>query len=323
MPVTADVVVPVRNRWELTERCLEHLAAQTRAHALVVCDNGSSDGTRERLAAAFPHVRLVELGSNLGFPVACNRGASAGKADVVVLLNNDVECCPDFLERLLAPFELDVGLGSAAALLLDDSGETIESFGLTVDRTLAGYPRLRGSPAHEAQAERPLLVGPSGAAGAYRRGAWEAVGGLDEGVSFYGEDVDLALRLRAAGWSTTAVADAVAIHLGSASAGHRSGWQRYQGGFARGYFLRRHGLLRSRAALRALATEAIVVAGDSIIFSHDLTAPRSRVAGWRAAKGLPRTLRPAEVAVDPEIGFLDSLRLRRGIYGGGGRRTSS
>lgn len=323
MPLTADVVVPVRNRWELTERCLAHLAAQTRAHGVVVCDNGSSDGTPEHVSGSFPQVRLVELGSNLGFSVACNRGAGMCDAEVVVLLNNDVECRPDFLERLLAPFELDERLGSAAALLLDDSGRAIESFGLTVDRTLAGYPRLRGASAEEAQAVRPLLVGPSGAAGAYRRRAWEAVGGLDEGVSFYGEDVDLALRLRAAGWSTTAAADAVAIHLGSASAGHRSGWQRYQGGFSRGYFLRRHGVLRSRAAVRALATETLVAAGDAVVFSHDLTALRSRIAGWRAARGLPRSLRPVEVAFDLEIGFLESVRLRRGIYGEGRRRTSS
>ena len=161
-----------------------------------------------------------------------------------------------------------------------------------------------------------MLVGPSGAAGAYRREAWEAVGGLDEGVFSYGEDVDLALRLRAAGWSTAGAADAVSVHLGSATAGTRSPSQRYQGGFARGYFLRRYGILRSRVGVRVAATEAVVVLGDALMFSHDLAALRGRFAGWRAASGLPRHRRPPDDAIDDDITFVKSLRLRLGVYSG-------
>jgi N-acetylglucosaminyl-diphospho-decaprenol L-rhamnosyltransferase len=309
-----DVVVPVHNRWDLTEGCLLHLARQTLPHNVIVCDNGSTDGTPERVRAAFPDVRVVELGANLGFPAACNRGVDAGTGEVVVLLNNDVICRPDFLERLVAPFRRDERLGSVAALLLSGGEERIESFGLAVDPTFAGYPRLRGSPLGVAQVGDPVLVGPSGAAGAYRREAWEHVGGLDEGVRFYGEDVDIALRLRADGWSTAAVSAAVAVHIGSASAAHRSAWQRYQGGFARGYFLRRYGVLRSRAAARVVATEGIVVVGDAVIFSHDFAALRGRIAGWRAARGTGRTAPPPRDAIDHRIGFLRSLRLRFGVY---------
>jgi N-acetylglucosaminyl-diphospho-decaprenol L-rhamnosyltransferase len=313
-PPSADIVVPVHNGWELTKRCLELLEAQTLPHTVIVCDNGSTDGTPQRVRAAFPDARVLELGGNLGFTVACNRGVQAGSAEIVVLLNNDVECRPDFLERLVAELRDDPRAGSAAALLLTAGEQHIESFGLAVDPTLAGYPRLRGAPAHEAQSESPVLVGPSGAAGAYRRTSWNDVGGLDEGVRFYGEDVDLALRLRAAGWPTTAVSSAVAVHLGSASAAHRSAWQRYQGGFARGYFLRRYGVLRGRFAPRAAATEALVVLGDAIVFSHDLAALRGRVGGWRAASGKPRVARPPQEAIDRRITFLRSLGLRLGVY---------
>ncbi|MDX6407395.1 MAG: N-acetylglucosaminyl-diphospho-decaprenol L-rhamnosyltransferase [Gaiellaceae bacterium] len=308
-----DVVVPVHNHRELTQRCLEHLRAQTVPHTVIVSDNGSTDGTPQHLRNAFAEVRVVELGANLGFPVACNRGVQAGSGAIVVLLNNDVDCRPDFLERLVAPFAGDERLGSAAARLLAPGEKHIESFGLAVDPTFAGYPRLRGSPAAEARHEL-VLVGPSGAAGAYRRGAWEEVGGLDEGVFFYGEDVDIALRLRAAGWSTAAVSDAVAIHAGSASASHRSAWQRYQGGFARGYFLRRYGVLRSRVAPRAATTEALVVLGDAIVFSHDLAALRGRIAGWHAAAGKGRVARPPQDAIDRRITFLKSVALRVGVY---------
>jgi N-acetylglucosaminyl-diphospho-decaprenol L-rhamnosyltransferase len=309
-----DVVVPAHNGWELTKTCLEHLRAQTLPHHVIVADNGSTDGTPERVRQAFPGVQVIEFGANLGFPMACNRGVAAGTADVVVLLNNDVECRPDFLERLTAPVAGDERLGSVASLLLVPGEERIESFGLAADPTIAGYPRLRGAPVGQAQAANPTLIGPSGAAGAYRREAWEDVGGLDEGVFAYAEDVDLALRLRAAGWSTAAVADAVAIHLGSATALTRSAWQRYQGGFSRGYFLRRYGVFRGRMAARAFLTEALVVIGDTIVFSHDLAALRGRLAGWRAAGRKPRRARPAHDVIDGRITFTKSLRLRLDVY---------
>jgi GT2 family glycosyltransferase len=307
-----DVVVPVLNRWGLTQRCLALLRQQSVPHNVLVADNGSTDETPERLRSEFPDARVVALGANLGFPAACNRGAQAADGDVLVLLNNDVEPRPDFLERLVAPLS-DERVGSVAALLLEPGEQTIESFGLAVDPTLAGYPRLRGEPAVSAQTHDPILIGPSGAAGAYRRVAWDQVGGLDEGVFAYAEDVDLALRLRAAGWEAAAAPDAVAVHLGSASAVTRSSWQRYHGGFARGYFLRRYGVLRGRSVLRAVATESLVVAGDALVYSHDLAALRGRVAGWRAAAGRGRFAPPGQ-AIDRRITFRKSVALRRGVY---------
>jgi N-acetylglucosaminyl-diphospho-decaprenol L-rhamnosyltransferase len=314
MTPLVDVIVPVYNRWDLTESCLAHLRSQTLAHSVIVCDNGSTDGTPDRVRAAFPGVKVLELRANLGFSRACNRGVQEGNGETIVLLNNDVDCRPDFLERLVAPFRGDDRVGSVAALLLKPGEERIESFGLTADRTFAGFPRLRGLPTSAAQSTDPVLTGPSGAAGAYRRRAWEDVGGLDEGVFAYGEDVDLALRVRAAGWSTAATAAAIAVHIGSASAAHRSARQRYQGGFARGYFLRRYGVLRSRAAGRAVATEAVAVLGDALVFSHDLAALRGRLAGWRTARGVAPAPRPPGEAIDHDITFVESLRLRVDVY---------
>ena len=286
-----DIVVPVRNRWELTESCLAHVRLQTLPHTVIVCDNGSTDETNDRFHDVFPEVRVVDSARTWASRQPATE-AYARHGDIVVLLNNDVDCRPDFLERLVAPFRDDERIGSVAALLLKPGEGTIESFGLAVDPTLAGYPRLRGLPAQNAQATNPVLVGPSGAAAAFRRRAWDAVGGLDEVVFAYGEDVDLALRLRAAGWSAAAAVGCCCDSQRFRQRRHALRWQRYQGGFARGYFLRRYGVLRGPTALRALATEAIAVAGDALIFSHDLAALRGRVAGWRAAGGFPRHRRP-------------------------------
>jgi GT2 family glycosyltransferase len=305
----ATVVIVTHGGWEHTERCLDSLDGQTLEHQVVVVDNASPDGTPARVRERWPQHVVLENADNRGFAVACNQGAAATAADVVVLLNNDTICEPAFLERLVAPLADDPGLGSVAGLLTSPGGAIIDSLGLSVDATLAGFPRLRGRPVAEAASPLPRLAGPSGGAGAYRRASWDEAGGLDERLFMYQEDLDLALRLRALGWGTVAAPDAVAAHVGGATAGRRSAWQRRQAGFSRGYLLRRYGRLRGRPAARTLVTEATVVAADAVI-ARDLAALRGRLAGWRSARSLER--RPlAPGVMDDAIGLSESLRLRR------------
>jgi GT2 family glycosyltransferase len=306
-------VIPTSGHYELTQECLAHLARQTRPHTVIVSDNGGSEETAERVAEEWPAVRLIRSRENLSFAAACNHGVEQGDGEVVVLLNNDVYCRPDWLERLVAPLEAEPQTGSVACLLVQPGEQLIDSVGLCADPTLAGFPRLAGQPVARAADAQPQLAGPAGGAAAYRRSAWEQVDGLDEAIFAYSEDLDLALRLRSIGWGAAVVPDAVGMHLGSATHGHRTAWQRRHAGFARGYLLRRYGVLRSRRAPRALATEATVVLGDALI-SRDLAALSGRLAGWRSAAGLERRDAPA-AALDGEIGLRDSLALRTSIYG--------
>lgn len=314
MSLSIDVVIVAYGRYELTDSCLRHLRAQTVEHRVILVDNGSTDDTYERMIDEWPVVQLECFADNRAFAEAANSGVRAGRGDVVVLLNNDVDVRADFLERLVAPLGEDERLGSIAALMLQPGEQLIDSAGLTADPALAGFPRLQGLGADQARRERPVLAGPAGTAAAYRRRAWEQVGGLDEAIFAYMEDFDLALRLRSAGWRTALVADAVGVHLGSATHGHRTAWQRRNGGFGRGYMLRRYGLLRRRGAARTLATETAVVLGD-LALSRDLAALRGRLSGWRAGAGAPRVSLPPAEAIDHTISFRDSLALRRGVYG--------
>jgi GT2 family glycosyltransferase len=318
MPASVDVVIVAYNRYDLTDSCLRHLREQTIAHRVIVVDNGSTDETRARLGADWPRVRLERLQDNRPFAQACNRGVTLGDGEVVVLLNNDVDCRPDFLERLIAPLAADPHVASVASLMLAPGERLIDSAGLTADVTLGGFPRLHGHDVAEAGNPEPVLAGPAGTAAAYRRDAWEQIGGLDDTMFAYMEDFDLALRLRSAGWKAALAVDAVGVHVGSATHGHRSAAQRSHGGFGRGYMVRRYGLLRGRAALRTLATEAVVVVGD-VAVSRDFAALRGRLSGWRAGRrATPRPSPPAD-ALDHEIGFRDSLALRWDVYG---RRTT-
>jgi N-acetylglucosaminyl-diphospho-decaprenol L-rhamnosyltransferase len=304
---SVDVVVTTHEGWELTDRCLRHLEAQTVAHTVVVSDSASKDGTPDEIRSQFPHVVLLEHDVDPGYAAAINHGVAAGTGDVILLLNNDAFPRPDFLEFLLAAFD-DDHVGAVAPLTVQPHERTIDSVGLTLDVTLAPFIRLQGRPVEEAATGRPLLVSPGGGADAYRRTAWLEAGGLDERLSFYGADIDLALRLRSLGWTTVAAPGAVAVHLRSATTGHRSHRARHSGGWARGFLLRRWSVLRSRAGARALVTECVVAVADMAL-SRDTVAARSRISGWKAAGDLPRRRVPSG-AVDPEIGFLESLRLR-------------
>jgi N-acetylglucosaminyl-diphospho-decaprenol L-rhamnosyltransferase len=307
MSSSVDVVITTHQGWELTQRCLEHLGQQTLEHRVIVSDGASTDGTPENIEALFPHVTLLAHGDDPGYAASTNHGVAAGSGDVILLLNNDVFCRPDFLEHLVGTFD-DERVGAVAPTTVRSDQRTIDGVGITLDVTLAPFIRLSGRPIEEATLRRPILVSPGGGADAYRRSAWTAAGGLDERLSFYGADLDLGLRIRSLGWMTVAAPKAVAVHLRSATSGHRSRRARASGGWARGFLLRRWGVLRSRAVVRTLVTEAIIAIADTAL-SRDTVAIRSRINGWRSAGDLPRRRVPSGV-VDPDIGFIESLRLR-------------
>ena len=311
MAASIDVVVPAFNRWELTASALIHLAAQTRPHHVIVVDNGSTDETRQSLAREWPEVEVLPLGHNHAFTRAVNLGVAAGRGEHVVLMNNDVDLRPDCIEHLVGPLEANPRLGSVAAVLVAPGERSIDSAGVTSDVTLAGFPRHQGLDPARAADPRPVLTGAEGTTAAYRRAAWEQVGGLDEVITAYMEILDLAWRLRTVGWETTLATDAVGVHLGSATFGRRSPAQRRLAGFSRAYLLRRYGVLRGRHALRALFTEAVVLVGDGAM-ERDLEALRGRLEGWRAGRGLPRRELPPPAAIDQTISLRDSLMLRRG-----------
>ncbi len=311
-PLSVDVAVVAYRHWELTESCLRHLAVQTRPHRVQLCDNGCDQGTAERVRAEFPDVEVVRLERNRLFAVACNRAVAAGEADVVVIMNNDVDPRPDFLERLVAPLEADEGVGSVAALLVRPGEESIDSVGLVADPTLAPFARLQGRDPSQARADGLGLTAADGAASAFRRVAWEQAGGIQEELEHH-QDFELGVRIRNAGWGIALAPDAVAVHVRSATRSNITPNGRRQAGFGRGYILRRYGVLRTRRGPRALATEALIVLADMAL-SRDAMALRGRIQGWRAAGRQPGQRWPDAGVLDERITLLGSLRMRREVY---------
>jgi N-acetylglucosaminyl-diphospho-decaprenol L-rhamnosyltransferase len=302
--VTADAIVVTWRSESRVLGCLERLAEQEIEHRTWVVDNASGDDTVRLVRDRFPDVSVLELERNVGFGAAVNAGARAGDGDVLVLVNDDVELERGALAALLEPLEAE-RVGMVAGLSTIPGTDLVDGFGIELDVTLAAYNRLR----HRRPDDVPgALLGPSGGLAAYRRRAFEEVGGFDERLFAYGEDVDLALRLRLAAWEAAAEPTARGVHLGGASFGVDSPRQRFLAGFARAFLLRRYGVLRGRHAIRALLVEALVVAAG-LVRGRTLAHVRGRSAGWRAARGERLPVPPG--AVDPGITLPEALRRLR------------
>src|SRR4051812_48831688 len=139
----ASVVVPVWNGRRWLPGLLASLGAQTLAPVEVIAvDNGSTDGSREWLAEHAPGVRVVEQGENTGFAAAANRGFAIAEGDAIALVNTDVELEAEWLERALAPLELDERVGAVATKMVDlddprtlyDAGDVLRRDGVCEQR---------------------------------------------------------------------------------------------------------------------------------------------------------------------------------------------
>ena len=140
---------------------------------LIVCDNGSTDGTVALIAELFPEARVIEAGENLGFAAGCNRAAAAASGDLLLLLNPDNVVEPGFREAIELPLLEGRGWGAwqgssptAAARILNTMGGVMHFTGIRGRGERGG--RVTGLPA--APVEVPY---PSGACLAIRRALWE------------------------------------------------------------------------------------------------------------------------------------------------------
>lgn len=299
-----DVVVVTWNGADLLRSCLQHLAAQTVAHRVIVVDNASTDGTAEMMAAEFPQIELLHNAENVGFGRANNRGVDAGSAPYVVLVNNDVDAEPAFLEELVRPLRDDPACGAVTALTLRPTDGLVDQFGISLDRGLGAYPRCAG------QDPARLSAGPLGApcagAAAYRRTAWEQVGGFDARLFAYSEDLDLGLRLSAAGWAFASAPAARGVHYGGATTGRDSDRKRRLAAFGRGFIARRHRPPQLAGLLQALLVDLAVIAWGLV--RHRTAAQLTeRVRGARAAGGR-RPIPAAPELIDPAITLRVALR---------------
>jgi len=299
-----DVVVVTWQGRALLGSCLDHLRRQTVPHQVIVADNASTDETTDFLRAEYQEVQLVELTENLGFGAGNNRGVAAGTAPFVVLINNDVDVAPDFLELIVQPLRADERVGAVAALTTRPGTGVVDQFGVQLDAGLCAY--ARGTGQEPDRLDVGPLAAPCGAAVAYRRTAYEQVGGFDEQLFAYSEDLDLGLRLLEAGWRFAEAPSARGMHLGGATAGVGSPWQRKLASFGRGFVLGRYRHVRITDRLHGLVIDLAVVFYALLRF-RTFVPFRERWRGYRLAHRGPRYGVPAAV-IDRQVNLRTALR---------------
>src|SRR5207253_1305353 len=192
------------NRRELLGRCLESLWRQTFSKfEVVVVDNGSSDDSLEFLRAiAEPRLRIVSLPVNKGFAVGCNAGITQAAGRYIATLNNDAEADPRWIEELVAGVESDPAIGMCASkILFHGDRARIDKAGHLMYPDGLNHGRGSGEPDHGQFERREEVLFPDAAAALYSREMLDTIGLFDENFFAYGDDADLGMRGRLAGWS--------------------------------------------------------------------------------------------------------------------------
>lgn len=221
-----SVVVPTRDTRELTARCLASLD-RLGEHELVLVDDGSTDGTTDALCPRYPEAIWLRSETSGGFTRAANQGLASASGQLLLLLNSDTEILAGAGAALAARFAADEKLGAAGALLCYPDGAPQWSggpeptprwlFALSsglgaLAPRFPGYRKLRPVSGTSGGAAATPVDWVPGTAMLLRREAWQACGPFDDSYRFYAQDLDLATRLRMAGWRLAVIPELRVLH---------------------------------------------------------------------------------------------------------------
>ncbi len=223
-PVT--VIVLTWNALPLLRQCLPSVTRTAYPNLeIILADNASEDASADWVASKFPRVKILRLPANLLFAGGNNAAWKHASGKYVVLLNNDVETPPGWLDPLVALAESDPSVAAVQPKVLDfrerDRFEYAGAAGGFLDRL--GYPFARGRILNSVEGDAGQhdevceLDWATGAALLLRRTAAEEVGLLDARFEMHMEEVDLCWRLRSAGYRILAQPASHVFHIGGGS----------------------------------------------------------------------------------------------------------
>ena len=255
--IDLSIIIVSYNTRDFLKRCLESVKKELTGGKvtgeIIVVDNGSKDGSQKVIQArsfALLGMTLIQNKENMGFGRANNLGAAKARGRYLLFLNSDTEVKFGVLAKMVGFMDGNPEVGISGCKLLNSDGTvqpqggylprltTVAVWALFIDdiplvgKLLPSYQMRSGS-------WRVGWVG--GTAMAVRRQAWEQLGGFDEKIFMYGEDVESCYRANKIGWKVMINPAAEIVHTGKASGGswvtgevkgllyifkkHKSGWE--------------------------------------------------------------------------------------------------
>lgn len=220
---------------DLLGRCLTALRESEGigSHEVRVVDNGSRNFDPETFASILPGVEIIRNAENRGFAVASNQGLRPARGRHVLLLNPDTMVEPHAIARVVEYLDGHPDVGCATARLLLPDGRldracrrSFPTPGVALARmTLLSrlFPRSRWFGRYNLtylpEDVETEIDAPCGAFMMVRSSVVAEVGLLDEAYFMYGEDLDWAFRIKAAGWRIMYLPTAIVHHVKGASSG--------------------------------------------------------------------------------------------------------
>ncbi|MGA8594608.1 MAG: glycosyltransferase family 2 protein [Bryobacteraceae bacterium] len=280
-------VIPTWNRSDLVGNILENLKRQTQpVSETIVVDNGSEDDTLEATRAL--GARAIKLASNQGFAKAVNAGIVASEAEWVLVLNNDVELDPQWLEySLKAANDERASLVVGKLLRATHAGRIDGAWDLVAASGCAWRCGWNLPDGDIWDQRRNVQIAPLTACLINRR-VFDSVGLLDAEFESYYEDVDFGLRFALAGFTGIYEPKACAVHLGSATLGSSKTT----------YFVSRNQvLLATKFGLGKLSLSRVLVGQALFLLTtirqrNFVAALRGKWDGARLVRRLPKNSAP-------------------------------
>lgn len=206
---SASVVIPTHQRREALRRALLALSKQTADTAIyevIVSVDGSSDGSEEMVRSFdAPYELRVTAGPSRGRAAACNAAIELARGEVLIVLDDDMQPAPAFVERHLSHHPAGSRLCVMGAVPIELDAASPRAARYTREKFNDHLARL-AEPAHDF-VPRDFYSGNA----SLRTEEMRAIGGFSESFTVYGnEDIDLSLRLQAAGVELRYDAEALA-----------------------------------------------------------------------------------------------------------------
>jgi hypothetical protein len=220
------VVIIHWNKKALLEQFLPSVVASTYPNLqIVIADNASTDDSIEFVKASYPSVQTLVLDQNYGYAGGYNHALTEIKADYYVLLNNDVEVIPAWIEPVIEGMQQDSKIAAAQPKILQykqkDHFEYAGAAGGFIDHL--GYVFCRGRLFEKMEKDigqynnNIPVFWASGACLFLKADAFHAIGGFDEHFFAHMEEVDLCWRLHLAGYQVWYFGSSQVYHLGGST----------------------------------------------------------------------------------------------------------